>query len=212
MSKGQNTNGIYGVLSRPWLYRLFQQAVGANGMRKRLIQDYVQGASIDSLLELGCGTADLLALLPREIKYTGIDASSAYIHFATNRFGTKGEFLTGTFGEGVELSDSRKFDLVLAVGVLHHLDDYAASELMNLSKNVLTPGGRFISVDPAWPTQNRRSVNWILARDRGKAIRTSEGYEELVRTTFDYVQVKSLPDLLRIPYSHCFCVGSNSVT
>ena len=39
------------------------------------------------------------------------------------------------------MTETAQYDLVLAIGVLHHLDDEQAEEFLNLARSALKPGG-----------------------------------------------------------------------
>ena len=57
-----------------------------------------------------------------EVDYLGIDYSEDYIDAARHRFGGRGRFLVADVGSlGSHRLDD--FDVVLALGILHHLDD-----------------------------------------------------------------------------------------
>jgi hypothetical protein len=78
------------------------------------------------ILDLGCGTAEILGALPTDITYVGYDMSPEYIAAAQNRFAGRGTFHCRLL-EQAEVAALEPFDLVLGIGVLHHLDDAARS-------------------------------------------------------------------------------------
>ena len=74
------------------------------------------------ILDLGCGPAEILRFLPDDIDYVGYDISETYIHTAREKFKGRGEFHCRLL-ELEEAKSLEKFDLVMAIGVLHHMDD-----------------------------------------------------------------------------------------
>ena len=44
------------------------------------------------VLDIGCGSGDVLQLMPSTVAYVGVDASKAYIEAARKRFWHRGEF------------------------------------------------------------------------------------------------------------------------
>ena len=77
-----------------------------------------------AILDVGCGPADILAYLPN-VDYWGFDISEAYIERAGNAFGTRGHFNCKQL-QVDDLDELPKFDVVLAIGLLHHIDDQVA--------------------------------------------------------------------------------------
>src|SRR5690606_23814116 len=96
----------------------------------------------------------------------------------------------------------RDFDIVLAMGVLHHLDDGEADDLLRMAASALRPGGRFIALDGVL-TENQGAIERaIVLRDRGRFVRSADGYERLARARFDDVESRIYHGQLRIPYAH----------
>ena len=67
------------ILSIPIGYQLFQAACGAGKMRKIFTREYIRPYPGCSILDIGCGTADIRPYLGAGVSYTGIDLSVAYI-------------------------------------------------------------------------------------------------------------------------------------
>jgi SAM-dependent methyltransferase len=139
------------------------------------------------------------------VGYLGVDISEQYIERARERFGERAEFRVG---DATRLaSDLRDFDLVIAFGVLHHVDDNGAVRLFRGSAEALADGGRVVTVDPTYAPGQGRAARAILARDRGRHIRGPKEYERLARDALSTVETTVRHDLLRIPYSHCILEG-----
>lgn len=79
------------LLSIPWIYSFFQYINGANNMRKILTKSYIMSDSFLRILDIGCGTCDILEYLEclEFAEYTGIDFSSKYIKKNKKRFSKK---------------------------------------------------------------------------------------------------------------------------
>ncbi len=196
----QTTSGIYKLLSPAWAYSLFQDLVGARWARQEFVEHYVRPQHGTRVLDIGCGTGEIVTVLP-EVSYVGYDLSSAYIEKARAIFGDRGTFCVGDVGE-MSSALSGKFDIVLAMGLLHHLDDHQALQLFSTAYEVLASGGRIISIDPAFADGQNRFASWMISRDRGRNVRTEA---ELLRlATRQFPETKSVlrHDLLRIPYTH----------
>jgi SAM-dependent methyltransferase len=200
------------MLNHPAAYRVSQRWLGAEFARKICLAEYAKPASGEKILDLGCGPADILRHLP-EVNYTGLDLSPEYIRSAREQFGSKGRFYCIDISSAAIEGEHGTFDLVLAVGLLHHLDDLHAGQLFELAGRALRPGGRLVTCDGCYVSGQSRFARWFLERDRGHFIRTREQYLNLASACFSTVEPSLRNDLLRIPYTHLImrCSGQNAV-
>ncbi|HKW28729.1 MAG TPA: class I SAM-dependent methyltransferase [Verrucomicrobiae bacterium] len=199
------------VLNRPAGYRLFRRIVGGESVWRIYLAEYVKPAPGDRTLDLGCGPADVLDFLPA-VNYTGLDISPQYIEAAKKRYGSRGRFLCGDVGVATLEAERGNFDLVLATGVLHHLDDAQVTRLFDLARRVLRPTGRLITFDGCYVPRQSRVARWLLARDRGKFVRSEEDYLRLASAHFAKVEPYLRHDLLRVPYTHLILRCSSPVS
>jgi len=193
------TSGLRGILNHPLIYRCMQWLVGAERLRRHVagLIDPTPGLRV---LDIGCGPADLLAWLPG-VDYVGFDSNSDYIAAAQSRFGARGRFFQQELHSDSQLQLGQ-FDRIVAVGLLHHLDDASALRLFELAAERLRPGGRLITVDCCWKDDQHPLARWLISRDRGQNVRSQEGYRDLARGQFPQVTTSYRHNLLHIPYSH----------
>jgi SAM-dependent methyltransferase len=149
---------------------------------------------------LGCGTAQILSVLPEGVDYWGYDVSAEYIAAATARFGSRGHFVCGSPEES-EIASMPSFDIVVASAVLHHLDDTEARQLLRLARCALRAGGHFASIDAVFSPGQSRIARFLIDRDRGQNVRSAEGYLKLARPEFDRVE-GTVRHRAWIPYTH----------
>ena len=197
----QITSGIRAVFSHPVIYNLAQRMVGAEKARRILVRDYFPPMTGLRMLDIGCGTAEILRHLPDSMHYHGFDASPAYVREAEKRFGQRGVFRAEMVREAT-LKDMGRFDLVLAFGLLHHLDDEEADMLFALAASALREGGCLLTIDPAYVQGQAALAHWLISKDRGQNIRSPAAYQALAGRHFAHVRMSVRHDLLYIPYSH----------
>ena len=197
----QITSGFRAIFSHPAIYNLAQRMVGAEKARSILVKDYFPPMNKQRMLDIGCGTAEILQRLPEDMVYYGFDASETYIDEAEKRFGQRGTFRTERVCE-TTLDTMEPFDLVLAFGLLHHLDDNEASALFRLAAEALKPGGKLITIDPTYTDGQSALAHWIISKDRGQNIRSPESYTQLATPQFEQLAATVRQDMLHIPYSH----------
>lgn len=196
------------TLRIPYIYRLLQQAVGREKGAQR-IAELLAIRPGDRVLDIGCGTADILDYLPADIDYHGFDLSEEYVSAARARFGAKGKFaVQAVTPEAANRLGS--VDVVIALGVLHHLTDSEADALFKVARKVLRPGGRVVTVDGAFAHGQNAFARLLLKLDRGQYVRAPEQYLAIARQSFPDADARVLHDLLYIPYTHCIVEGSGA--
>lgn len=206
----ERTSGLYRLVGMPKFYEAFQNLLGAKQGRQRLVSEYIKPKPKDRILDLGCGSAAILSDLPDDVRYVGIDHNDRHITKARANFGQRGEFLAGNFDQARDFS-GQPFDIVLALGLLHHLDDNEVLSLLSLAKAALVPGGRFVTIDPAFVERQSKIARFLIRNDSGQNVRTPQQYLALSRHVFAQVESFVRQDLLNIPYTHCLLVHSNNV-
>jgi 2-polyprenyl-3-methyl-5-hydroxy-6-metoxy-1,4-benzoquinol methylase len=194
-----NFKDLRSLLAIPNIFRLFGNLMRAQNTQLFYIQTYIRPQAGDRILDIGCGQADLLAYFP-EVEYLGFDMEKKYIDAAVKRYGSRGQFHCLKVSEAT-LKEYPAFDIVLAKGILHHLDDTEAGELFQLARKTLQPSGRLITIDGCYVEGRSKLEHYILSKDRGRYVRTQAGYYELASKVFPQVKVNLHHDLLRIPYT-----------
>jgi SAM-dependent methyltransferase len=196
----QITSGIRAILSHPVVYTTFQSVMGARSGYRRLIREHIRPSPGVRVLDIGCGPAAILEYLP-EVEYWGFDISEAYIAAARERFGEQGHFFCRLLTKEA-LSFLPTFDLVLGLGLLHHLDDAAAVEFFNLAHMALKPGGRLVTIDPCLDKVQNPIARILIKMDRGQNVRTQPEYDALASRSFEFRSVV-VRHSVWIPYTHC---------
>ncbi len=187
------------ILSIPAMYILFGWLIGSNSGRAAFVREYIRPKLGESILDIGCGPGDIVSHLPLGVEYVGFDASQPYIDAAKKRFGGRATFICERVNTAAL---EQRFDVVLALGILHHLNDAEALQLFRLAQSALKPEGRLITLDGVYTNDQSRLVRWIISKDRGQYVRDQEGYHSLANQVFKNTKVMIRHDLLRIPYTH----------
>lgn len=195
----QCDSGLLGWLKVPFLYNAFQAAVGATALSRRLIENHVRAKPNDKVIDIGCGSALALQWLP-EVQYIGLDINPDCIAFARRAYGTKGTFVVGDTRALRTDSRFRDADIVMALGVLHHLDDQDAADCIQFAHDALKPNGRFVCHEACWVPNQGAVSKYIMGSDRGRNIRTEQQYRELTTKVFRNVEAAVDTKPMRIPY------------
>lgn len=201
----EDNGGVKGVLSFASCYNLFQkQVLGGDKARRWLATNVWKVRNGDRIIDIGCGSGTILEHLPRDISYLGIDTNQNYIHSALKKFSDRGTFCVGTAPElvGQDASLVNSADVVLCNGVLHHLSDDEALEILRLAKRLLKLKGRLLCLEATFLAHQSRLSRWLVSRDRGQHIRTEQQWKDLVSQVFERRTTNILTGLIRIPYTH----------
>ncbi len=195
------TGGFYRILQHPRLYGFLQTLAAPKNTRRIIADDYIKAARDARVVDIGCGPGSMLSYLGA-VDYTGFDLNESYIAYAKEVFGGRGTFIQGHVSAvGDQFNGSA--DIVIAIAVLHHLTDREARDVFKTAHSILKPSGRFITFDCVLTSPQNPIARLAIRLDRGKNVRTAEGYLALAKERFSDVKVDIRTDLLRIPYTHC---------
>jgi len=213
----EDNSGLKRLLTFSRLYESFQTHIlGGKQARMWLTKNLWKLESGDTVVDIGCGSATVLEYMPSDIAYYGVDISENYIKTAREKFSTRGSFFLGTARVLIDNSSLRgtKADLVLCNGLLHHLPDDEATEVLELGKQLLKPEGRLVCLEATFLMRQTRLSRRMVSMDRGKYVRSEQEWKNLIAKAFDSYSTHVLTGLIRIPYTHIIieCFNDNGVS
>jgi SAM-dependent methyltransferase len=201
----QDNSGFKRLLTISQVYDFFQKKVlGGQSARAWLAKNVWKLKGGETIVDIGCGSATILKFIPLDAEYLGIDISENYIRAARKRFSARGTFFLGSARDFLNHDDTRlnTADLVLCSGLLHHLSDDEAIEVLEISKSIMKSGGRLVCLEATFLARQTRLSKWIVSTDRGRYVRSEEEWKNLIGQVFDSYSTKILTGLIRIPYTH----------
>jgi SAM-dependent methyltransferase len=187
------------IMSHPVIYSNVTRILRGKTKTQRFFDTYVRPWPGCQILDIGCGPGDALNFLP-SVDYYGFDQDPYYIESAKKRFENKGQFFCRAVSRDA-FSGENKFDIILAMGILHHLNDDEAKQLFELAYHLLKPGGRLITYDGCYTKTQSWMRKFILDIDRGKFVRDEKRYTLLAAMTFAHLSPTVREDLLNVPYT-----------
>lgn len=195
---------IRGILAqeseKPNQYNLIQRFFGSQNMWLNFVDMYIRPLQAKQILDIGCGTAEIVDYLTTDLSYTGIDSNQAYIHSSQGKHPTH-QFIHGDWN-ALEKKLSTKPDLILCLGLLHHLDDVSARSMLETCYHFLETGGRIISLDGTMQEDSGRLERLFYKVDRGRFIRSQKEYAQLFPKE---PKTQLHKNWLRIPYRYTVC-------
>jgi len=190
------------VFDNPKLYELFQYGVARPGTPSIIRDEVLKPIGVQKVMDFGSGIGYHSRIFDKS-EYLGIEPLEGCVkrannlHHAPNR-----KFLVGDH-RTLKKIPSASFDLVIAIGVLHHIDDETFSEFIKESYRILRTGGRLTTFDPVLHENQSVLSRWVVKRDRGKWVRAESEYSAIIASSFPRdIKSKIYSGLLRIPYDH----------
>lgn len=183
-------------------YNIFDLIVGKFGYsRAKLFAKYCPYTPGMRVLDLGCGPGTATKFF-NEDDYLGIDTSSEYIEVAKKRHPLH-NFRCSDFGETHEelYRQHGGFDIVVAMGLLHHIDDQTAQRYISCCRKILKPGGVLVTFDGCIYEGQSNVRRKVVMSDRGEFIRTQNEYLKLFNRQDFTVRGNIEEELLLIPHS-----------
>jgi hypothetical protein len=160
--------------SIPWVYDTVRQLV-IGGLDYRDIARFCAVGPEDRVFEIGCGIPFLSCR-----DYLGVDTDSAALRKARRFASPTIRFLEGEAWD--EVCRALQPSVVLMIGLVHHIPDAAfQSMVLRLEQN----GGRLPRIVSFESTvlKGYPVNNLLSALDRGRYVRTPQGYETLFART-----------------------------
>ena len=198
----QIDTGVRSFLAHPIIYKTFQRLIGIDRAFKTLVNEIIKPVAGDRMLDIGCGEAHILDFLPKGIAYVGYDLNPAYIDYARRKYRDRGTFINERVSEMV-VKDAEPFDIILAAGLLHHLNEHEGEDLFTVGYNCLKPGGSMFTTDNCYFKGQSPIARYISSKDRGQHVRYPEQYKKIASPVFTNIEVIIKTNMVRIPQTTC---------
>jgi SAM-dependent methyltransferase len=174
------------ILEHTLAYRVWQAPFAERKLLPFLAHNDVRRAR--HVLDVGCGPGTNTRHFAGA-DYLGIDFNPAYVESARRRHGR--DFIVADVTR-YRVPPDRRFDLILANSLFHHIDDANTRRILAHLATLLTDDGHVHILDLVLP--ERPSVSRFLARaDRGDYPRPLEQWRELFTAAFEPVVFEPYP-------------------
>ncbi|WP_371425180.1 class I SAM-dependent methyltransferase [Tardiphaga sp.] len=199
------------LLAIPQIYQGFQRAGGFFGARLAAMQRYLPIAEDTRIVDVGCGPGYLRDFLPRSSQYFGFDTDERYIARARKTQQPQDRYRCQIFDEAAA-TEVAPVDIIMMNGLLHHLTDDEARNLLTASVSALSPGGRIFTLDGCYIPGQTLFRKTLLDWDRGQYVRTAERYKALFPGAAVSLSAYVDEDLSRISYTFLSIVATKHGT
>ena len=190
------------VFDNAILYNLFQLGIYKSKSKDFLSSEILKTDSVERVLDFGSGIGHHSQLFQGK-QYLGIEPLESCVLSAKKLYkDSTATFLLGDHTALKSLTEGT-FDLIFAIGVLHHIDNLVFNEFVEQAFRLLKPGARLMTFDPVLHRHQSKISKWVVKQDRGQWVRTENEYLVVIKKLFlDNTDSRIYSKLLRIPYDH----------
>jgi SAM-dependent methyltransferase len=185
------------ALGSPAIYIGVQRLVGSDRLRRICLDSYLKLKPGERVLDIGCGPGYILDFMP-DVDFVGFDTDPRYIDYARRKYGRRGRFHCAKFA-AEHVRQLGAFDAIMLMGILHHLSDVEARDLLRLLSQGLTKKGRIVALDACFADDQSRIARWMAEHDRGEFVRTPVAYARLFAGLLICREAVVLSNVCRIP-------------
>ena len=194
----QRTNILHDFINSPQIYKIIQKIMSGTSFRKKIIKENIKKKNL-KILDIGCGPAEIIDYMP-ECIYYGYDIDKRSIDYAKKKYKNKNyKFFCKEF-KSSDLKRLPYFDYVILFGILHHLNNKQAKNVLNLCKKKMKKNSILLTEDPILIKNQNIVAKFLIKSDRGTNVRKKNEYIDLLKTYFKNCKSKVTKQFF-IPYT-----------
>tara|TARA_Y100000590_G_scaffold466074_1_gene640266 strand:- start:2809 stop:3450 length:642 start_codon:yes stop_codon:yes gene_type:complete len=177
------------LLKNPNFYRFYQKIVRSKYDEFDFFEFIFKTHKLKNIrmLDICCGDSYILQYVSKYIDgYMGVDNNDKYLNKCRQEWKSF-EFINLDFNDQSNLEHFIKFkpNFIFINGAIHHLDDKTVKSITSLILNNFS-SSYFLSVDPV-KNENKLLNSLMIKLDRGKFIRNTSGYSELMKSFDSFI-------------------------
>ncbi len=161
----------------PWIYDCSQRLISFN---YRLIKYHLKQwkglQAGNTCLDIACGVGALQPFIKKnKLHYQGVDINQRYLDYAQARHGPHFEILDARHLSRL----NQEFDILLSIGLFHHLTDETCRCVLEEARSVLKENGRYFILDAIPAEPGNRVGSFLRKQDAGSHIRNMDAWNSL---------------------------------
>lgn len=193
------------ILKIPQFYKFYINLIGGKKFFKNYVEKYVSPKENQTILELGCGSGNILYYLPKTIDYTGLDLNSKCIKYCKKKFPSF-EFLIKDVSD---FNLNKTFDIIFSEGIMACLSDEQIEKMLkNICKHS-KKDTKIILSDMNFCKENTKLQNFFLKQERGKYLRSTKDFIKIYskfNNEFEIKEIIETRSAFKIPNSKSLVV------
>ena len=183
----KKNNLLHNLLGSYYFYNISQKIMSASSFRRKIINKIIKKKTNLNILDIGCGPAEILKSLNYS-NYYGFDTNRNYINYAKKNYKKNCHFFCENFN--AKKIKKIKFDYVILLGLLHHLNSQEINKLLKEIKKVLKKKGNLLTIDNIYIKNQNFIAKKLIDLDRGMFVRTKNEYLEILKKHFKNISSK----------------------
>ncbi len=194
----QRTSSIYNFINNPLVYKIIQKIMSGTSLRKKIIKANIKKKNLN-ILDIGCGPAEVIDYIPG-CKYYGYDIDKRSIEYAKKKYSNKNYHFFCKKFHNKEIKKLPMFDFVILFGILHHLNNKQANNVLALCKKKMKKNSKLLTEDPIFVNNQNFVARFLISKDRGNNVRKEKEYLKLLKLHFKNLKSKVSHQFF-IPYT-----------
>ncbi len=194
----QRTSSIYNFINNPLVYKIIQKIMSGTSLRKKIIKANIKKKNLN-ILDIGCGPAEVIDYIPG-CKYYGYDIDKRSIEYAKKKYSNKNYHFFCKKFHNKEIKKLPMFDFVILFGILHHLNNKQANNVLALCKKKMKKNSKLLTEDPIFVNNQNFVARFLISKDRGNNVRKEKEYLKLLKLHFKNLKSKVTHQFF-IPYT-----------
>ena len=181
----QKSNLFYNFISNKYIYIFLQKLMSATSVRKNFVKVHIKKDF--NVIDVGSGLSTIIEGLP-SINYYGYDINSSYIKYAKKKYHNKKFHFFCKKLNKRQISKCPKFDCVLLLGLLHHLNDKEFISTIRLIKNSLKINGKILILDNVIIENQNFISKFLINNDKGDNVRSLDQFKLILKKNFNKIK------------------------
>ncbi len=192
------------ILKYHFFYNLYQNLIGSGSFLKRYVETFILPEIRDKnsvkIIDIGCGTGNIVPYIPHNCEYTGVDVSENYIKYLKKKYSHKKNinFIKQNVKE--PLSFNEKYDIIISEALIASLNDTNFELLLTEMKNFLKKGGKIVISDMNYKESHCAFEKFLLKNERGCYIRGQDDYKRIIEKYFTIEKTTEINKVYWFPY------------
>ena len=190
----------------PGLWLNMQKTIGGTPSKQGFAKKWYFGQK--RILEIGCSVGNISSCFIgfKDIDFVGIDIDNVVIEIAKRHFCKHQNFSFQNCYLADFINRGNKFDYILFAGIIHHIDDETAVQMLKDVKKLALSNASIVIYEPEKPHENDSFIvrNFLKILEQGQFVRSRNGYKSLIEQAglkiLDSSSEMVSPGIVKRPY------------
>ena len=185
------------ILNQAIVYNFYQNLIGSRRYLRLYSENFIQAKDGQKILDIACGTGNIIEFLPKNIDYTGVDYSLKYIEFCKKKFPQFSFICANSFEDmGLDM----KYDIIICEALISNGSDYQVMKLFESIKRFSTKSTKILISEMNYTLETPFVEKKLYLSERGSYLRYRDEYINLISEYFNIKKYTIVEKPYYIPY------------